>query len=209
MKLIVCIFLLLSLNIYSQNRNIRRGEDIISYGVNYHTVYIGSIDNYNNVEWKQWLLSDIILTKELVGVLPAWTQKEMSGIGVMVNGVSDSIFFTPDAALKVCPAGFRLPRIGEYDTLIGALSIEERKEFFNKLPGYITHVYKDTNDIIIKNKIIEKGGFWWTSTNIYNEEEKYKFIGIELDYMYNYHKGKGDLGDYAAVRCVRNKNDDE
>lgn len=208
MKILLFI-LLFPYILFSQNRNIILGEDIVSYGINYNTVYIAAPDNYGNLDWKQWTLQDIILTKELKGVLPLSSQNGMTGVGSMINGVSDSIFFTPAAANSVCPVGFRLPRVGEYDTLMGLLSMDERRWFFNKLPGYISHNYNNINDSIIKDKKIIKGGYWWTSTIIYNENTEYKQIGIEIDCMYSYHTGKGDFGDYAVVRCIRNKNEDE
>ena len=204
MKVLI-LFLLLSQSLLSQvwQRPFRQSEDL-QWGQHlYKVIEFGKKDEWNNIQWTKWMLNDLVYTPT-DNVLDLETQKGLSGVGHFVNGTIDSIYFNPEASKKVCPTGWRLPRIGEWDTLVSNLNWQQKISFFNKLPGYIGYSNRTINDtIIIKDITKLKGGFYWSST-----EADGKIWGVEIQPTYNFEKGKADLWDFASVRCVEDENEE-
>ena len=205
MKLLI-IFLLISSNIFSQvwQRPFRKSEDL-QWGQHiYKIIEFGQKDEWDNIHWTKWMLNDLLYTNTN-NVLDLETQKGLTGVGHFINGTIDSIYFNPDAAQKSCPTGWRLPRIGEWDTLVGNLNWEQKVTFFNKLPGYIGYSNRTINDtIIIKNIIKLNGGFYWSLTDSGD-----KVWGVEIETTHNYIKGKADKWDFASVRCIKDDENEE
>ena len=201
MKILI-LFLLISQSILSQDTLWKRpfgtGEDLQYNKHLYKIIKLASEDEWGNVYWTKWMLNDLIYTPTN-NVLDLKTQEGLSMIGHFINATVDSIYFNPESAQKSCPQGWRIPRIGEWDTLISNLTWEQKIAFFNTLPGYIGYSNRSVNDtIIIKDIVKLKGGFYWTST-----EAGEKIWGIEIEPTYNYEKGKADKWDFASVRCVQ------
>jgi uncharacterized protein (TIGR02145 family) len=204
MKVLI-LFLLLSQSLLSQvwQRPFRQSEDL-QWGQHlYKVIEFGQKDEWDNIQWTKWMLNDLVYTPT-DNVLDLETQKGLSGVGHFVNGTIDSIYFNPEASQKVCPTGWRLPRIGEWDTLVSNLNWQQKISFFNKLPGYIGYSNLTINDtIIIKDIIKLNGGFYWSST-----EAGEKIWGVEIEPSYNFQKGKADRWDFASVRCVEDENEE-
>lgn len=188
------------------NRLFQIKNDTTFEGHLYKIVRIGylnqDINGTETINWKLWFLNDLrpYGKKNLLNMK---TQRNMSGVGLFINANYDSIYFNPAGAQNACPDKWRVPRIGEWDTLfnMNMVDIDIKMFMFSELPGYISYeIVKD--DTILKKKVEkQKGGFWWSSTISDSRCE-----GIELDNSRNKSKGKGSLYDRAAVRCVR---DDE
>jgi uncharacterized protein (TIGR02145 family) len=193
------LFLLLPFFSYSQTwtKSFKRIDDVYSNGYSYRAISIGREDEYYNVIWKDWLIDDIRIN-QLPYVLDIRTQEGQTGVGNFISEVVDSIYFNPAAALKVCPQGWRLPRIGEWDTLFTQLTYDQRRIFVESFHGYIEHSRSSIGDSIVKHINRIEGGFWWSSTL-----DGEKVLGVELTQQYRLDHGKGDLWDYASVRCVR------
>ena len=193
---IIAIFLLMSNIIFSQDYRFGDGEDLIFFGHSYKTIVFSKrVDG--DVYRTQWLTEDLVI-RESSGILDIKTQQGLLQNGYFVNGTSDSIYINVLGALKLCPVEWRVPRIGEWDTLLSTISMDQRKYMFKYLPGYIGQNSSIVNDSIVINRVEVSGGFWWSST--YNEHWVY---GIELDYQRNLYFGKAPLWDKASVRCVR------
>jgi uncharacterized protein (TIGR02145 family) len=197
MKSLIYIFIFSFNILFAQEVRIRRGDDVRVGGHVYRTVEIARVDSFYNVSWEGWFLDDMkwYLMPHL---LDLETQKNQTGPGFFVNAFYDSIYFNPAAALKVCPAGWRLPRIGEWDTLINTLSDGQLKYMFNELPGFLGYSRNLIGDKINKDQQILPGGFWWSST-----PHGEKVAGAEIDRLYRYNIGYGDQWDKASVRCIR------
>lgn len=190
------IFLFLSIVIHSQSYRLGNGDDLVFSGHSYKTVVV-SIRSENEVYRKQWLAEDLKPT-EISGVMDMETQRGLMINGHFINGTIDSIYVNIQAALKSCPEEWRIPRIGEWDTLLSTITMEHRRYMFQSLPGYIGYNSSSINDSIIINKNQLSGGFWWSST--FND---YWVEGIELDFERNLHFGKAPLWDRASIRCVK------
>jgi uncharacterized protein (TIGR02145 family) len=152
------------------------------------------------IDWKLWFLNDLI-PYEKENILDMKTQKNMPGVGLFLNANYDSIYFNPPGAIKACPVSWRVPRIGEWDTLFNMLSFDMKKDMFYELPGYISYTIIKDDTVAIRKVDRLNGGFWWSS-----DVEVDRCWGVKLDNQRNKEKGKGSLHDRAAVRCVR---DDE
>lgn len=179
-------------------------DDTVFEGHLYKLVKIGNpyyeTNGAENIHWKIWFMDDI-KPYEKNNLLDISTQMGMTGVGLFLNANFDSIYFNPSGAQTACPSGWRVPRIGEWDTLFDQLNIDMKMVMFRNLPGYVS--YEIVRDDTILKKRVDKlhGGFWWSSTM-----DELRCEGIELDNSRNKTNGKGSLHDRAAVRCVR---DDE
>lgn len=200
-------FIMLCLTSFGQGISVRlfqKYEDMVFEGHLYKIVRIGYVkqerNGAENIDWKLWFLNDL-RPYEKKNLLDMKTQKNMPGVGLFLNANYDSIYFNPPGAQSACPNKWRVPRIGEWDTLFNMLSIDMKMIMFSELPGYIS--YEIVQDGAILKKRVERlhGGFWWSSSMDENRCD-----GIELDNSRNKKNGKGSLHDRAAVRCVR---DDE
>lgn len=198
MKLLLTFLILCGVTLAQDStRTFRRIDDVYSNGYWLRAISVGQVDEYYNVEWKDWLLDDVRI-KQVYNVLDIKTQKNQRGVGNFINEVVDSIYFNPAAALRVCPQGWRLPRIGEWDTLFNQLTWSQRRIFVDQFHGYLEHSRMAVDDSIVKHIKKLEGAFWWSST-----EDGEKVLGIELNQHYRINRGQGDRWDYAAVRCVR------
>lgn len=182
-------------------RLFRTYEDTVFEGHLYKLIRIGNVYYEDNgaeiIHWKIWFLNDL-KPYESNNLLDMKTQRNMPGVGLFINANFDSIYFNPSGAQKACPNRWRVPRIGEWDTLFDQLDIDMKMFMFKELPGYVS--YEIVNEDAILKKKVERlnGGFWWSSTM---DENRCK--GIELDNGRNKESGQGSLHDRAAVRCVR------
>ena len=195
MKIFI-IFILMTVNLYSQTYRFGNGSDFVFLGHSYKTVIL-QIASDDEVYRKQWFAEDL-KPRIVNGVMDIETQKGLIINGHFINGIKDSVYVNILAALKSCPDEWRVPRIGEWDTLFSTISMDERRYMFQTLPGYIGYSSSSINDSIIINKNKLSGGFWWSST--FNEEW---VNGVELDFQRNLHFGMAPLWDRASVRCVR------
>ncbi len=191
-----CIFLLLTITSYSQSYRFGNGSDVVYFGHSYKTVVL-NMETEDGMLRKQWLAEDL-KPRILDGVMDIATQKGLVINGHFINGTKDSIYVNIYAALRSCPEEWRIPRIGEWDTLLSTITMDQRRYMFQTLPGYIGYNSSLINDTIIINKNKLSGGFWWSST--FNE---YWVKGVELDYERNLHFGSAPLWDRASIRCVR------
>jgi uncharacterized protein (TIGR02145 family) len=205
MKLLLILLCFFNLSFSQQdslkNYRISSGPDIIHYDANstkyYSTVYIIIVIDGILEKYQQWLKEDII-PREVNGAFDIKTQEGLYGVGDFISGNFDSTYINVLGAMKMCPEGWRIPRIGEWDTLFKVLTVDDRKLIFSKLPGYLGTSNIEIRDSIIKKESFLKGGFWWSST--FNESW---VQGVELDTKWNVHFGKAPLSDKASVRCVR------
>ena len=148
-----------------------------------------------------WMLQDAS-ADERANLLDQRTQDGMKGIGTIVSPVFNRGLFNLAAAQQVCPAGWRLPRIGEWDTLATSITFEQLRFMFSDLKGFIGYSTMLADSSIVKSTQKLRGGFWWTSDNIEGRP-----AGMELTSEYVWRPGYLMPGDCAAVRCV--KQDDE
>lgn len=178
-------------------------DDTVFEGHLYKIAKVGYLKKESNgaeyVEWKLWFLNDL-RPYEKNNLLNMSTQKDMPGVGLFINANYDSIYFNPSGAAHACPAKWRVPRIGEWDTLFDMLSIDMKMHMFEELPGYISYTIVKQDTIAVRRVEKLKGGFWWSS-----DIEGERCEGISLDRGRNKEKGKGSLHDRAAVRCVRDE----
>lgn len=177
------------------------GPDIIHYDATstkyYSTMYISIVIDGVLEKYQQWFKEEII-PREVNGAFDIKTQEGLYGVGDFISGNFDSTYINILGGIKMCPEGWHVPRIGEWDTLFDVLTVEDRKILFSKLPGYLGISNLEKNDSIIKIESFNKGGFWWSST--FNENW---VQGVELDNKWNVYFGKAPLSDKASVRCVR------
>jgi uncharacterized protein (TIGR02145 family) len=207
MKIIIFILLsILCLTTFGQGISVRlfqTHDDTVFEGHLYKIARIGYVKKELNgseyIDWKLWFLNDL-RPYEKNNLLNMDTQKDMFGVGLFINANYDSIYFNPSGATHACPTKWRVPRIGEWDTLFNMLSLDMKMYMFNELPGYVS--YNIVKDDTIAVKKVDKlyGGFWWSS-----DLEGERCWGIRLDNQRNKEKGKGSLHDRAAVRCVRDE----
>lgn len=194
MKNIILIyyFLLITTTIFSQwnNRTFR------PYFDDYDRVIGVSVGHpeYSTI----WMIDDIQIYDEQPFLMDLKTQKDQEGVGVFINATMNSGLFNYKAATSVCPTGWRLPRIGEWDTLIGTLTTEQINFMFFKRRGF--YGYSITIKDSIPYKTIQQltGGFWWTSDKMKN-----RYVGKEFTEQSIWRDGYLEEGDFAAVRCVK------
>lgn len=179
-------------------RSFRSGQDVLYEKSIYKTVEI-AVENpiENTVEWKVWMLSDIQINHELNNLLDYRTQAGMTGVGSIISPVVDSGYFNYSAAHRVCPTGWRIPRIGEWDTLMVTVTPAQRSIMFPQLNGYRAYSFGEVDNQIHKVFKVLDGGYWWAEPDSLNNNS------IKFDDRYNYDKGKGDLWDRARVRCIK------
>lgn len=145
-----------------------------------------------------WSVRDVLIDGEQPNILDKRSQDSMRGVGTIISPVLDNGLFNYTASNKVCPDGWRLPRIGEWDTLMCILNHEQLLYMFPNSNGFIGYSHKLLDSTIIKKTQILKGGFWWSSTIINN-----KLLGIEVDEYYIWRIGYLEEGDCASVRCIK------
>jgi len=63
-----------------------------------------------------WMIDDIQIYEERAFLMDLKTQEGQNGVGIFVNPTMNSGLFNHEAATSVCPIGWRLPRIGEWDS---------------------------------------------------------------------------------------------
>jgi uncharacterized protein (TIGR02145 family) len=145
-----------------------------------------------------WMVDDIQIYEERAFLMDLKSQEGQNGLGIFVNPVMNSGLFNYEASRKVCPQGWRLPRIGEWDTLIGTLTTEQINFMFFKRRGF--YGYSITMKDSVPYKAVQQlsGGFWWTS-----DMHKNRFIGKEFTEQSVWRDGYLEAGDFAAVRCVK------
>jgi uncharacterized protein (TIGR02145 family) len=200
-SLIHIVLLFITTLAFSQwSRSFRFSDDVYYENHIYKTVEIAFENSYDNtIEWKVWMLSDILIEHELDNLLDYRTQRGQVGLGNIISPVLDSIYFNVAAAHKVCPLDWRLPRIGEWDTLMISTSRSQKEFMFPNLLGYRSYSIENVGDAVYKRNKYLIGGYWWAEPNELNTNS------IQLDTNYNYNKGSGDAWDRATVRCIREK----
>jgi len=149
-----------------------------------------------------WLLYDVAILEERANLLDQRTQDSMTGVGTIISPVVNRGLFNYAAAQDVCPMGWRLPRIGEWDTLVHSITFDQLSFMFSNLKGFIGYSTLLSDSSIVKNTQKLRGGFWWTA-----DTNNGKNVGMELTNEYVWRPGYLLPGDCAAVRCV--KEDDE
>ena len=198
-KIIFCLFLTSSLHsqVKITNRDFTEGEEIYYGKDNYRTVKVSELDEYYNVSWKTWLLDDLRL-RDFPNLLDIKTQKDQKGVGNFVNPVVDSLYFNYAAALKVCPVGWRLPRLGEWDTLLRKINQTQRNWMLKSGNGFKGYHSAISDSLIIKESQILEGGFWWASDSLGSKAYVIKVTET-------WEIGLADVWDYATVRCVKDE----
>jgi uncharacterized protein (TIGR02145 family) len=147
-----------------------------------------------------WMIDDIQIYEERAFLMDLKSQEGQSGIGIFINPVMNSGLFNYEASKSVCPQGWRLPRIGEWDTLIGTLTTEQINFMFFKRRGFYGYSVQMKDSIPYKAVQQLSGGFWWTSDTLGK-----RFIGKEFTEQSVWRDGYLEAGDFAAVRCVKNE----
>lgn len=201
-KIILLLLLLLSNNLLSQVR-IMRDQDLSFQNHLYRVIKIPIMVNGDPDGWKIWMLDDLI-PYDKNHILDMETQSGQKGIGVFLNGAFDSLKINYEGALKSCPTGWRLPRIGEWDTLLNTLDYQQRVLFFNKLKGFKGFKSDTINGKILRKETIINGGFYWSLTS-----DEHKAWGIEIETNFNVNKGKADKADFLSVRCIKEEEFEE
>jgi len=197
--------ILLTFNLYSQVR-LKRSNDLIFESHYYRVVSVPTMneDGYPD-GWKLWMIDDLIpYTKN--HIMDMMTQSDQKGVGVFLNGAYDSLKINYDGAKKSCPTGWRLPRIGEWDTLLNTLDYSQRISFFNNLKGFKGYKTDTINGTMVRTETILPGGFYWSSTEDYSG---HKAWGVEIEKNYNINNGKADKSDFLSVRCVKDETYDD
>lgn len=179
----------------------RYGADLNYYNRIYKTIKLAYLDESDQLIWTTWMASDLYISKGLRDLLDFKTQKGQGGDGNWVSPVVDSIYFNLAAATKVCPAGWRLPRLGEWDTLMNFTTRAQKEFMFPKLNGYKSHHTRPIENKLLKEVKILQGGYWWIS-------DADQVNSVKLDVSYNYEKGLADSWDRASVRCIKIASDD-
>jgi len=201
-KLILILLLFISNNTLTQVRIIR-GQDLSFQNHLYRVVKIPIIENGSPESWKIWMLDDLI-PYDKNHILDMETQSEQKGVGTFLNGAFDSLKINYDGAIKSCPSGWRLPRIGEWDTLLNTLDYHQRVLFFNKLKGFKGSKSELVDGKILKKETIINGGFYWSLTS-----DEHKAWGIEIETNFNVNRGKADKADFLSVRCIKEEEFEE
>ena len=204
MKILI-VFLLVISNSLTQVR-LKRSNDLIFGGHYYRTVSIPTINPEGYPDnWKLWMIDDLVPYNKKY-IMDMITQSKQKGAGTFLNGAYDSLKINYEGAIKSCPSGWRLPRIGEWDTLFNSLNYNQRVEFFNNLNGFKGFKTYTYDGYIYKTETILPGGFYWSSTEDYSG---LKAWGVEIEKNYNINNGKADKSDFLSVRCVKDETYDD
>lgn len=150
-----------------------------------------------------WLLYDVAIFDERPNLLNQRTQDNMTGVGTIISPVVNQGLFNYAAAQEVCPMGWRLPRIGEWDTLLQTLTPQQMNFMFSNFKGFIGYSTILSDSSIVKNTQKLLGGFWWTANT-----QNGKNVGMELTNEYVWRDGYLLPGDCAAVRCIKDYDED-
>ena len=199
MKLLV-ILLFFSIISFGQNDRhwFPHPEDSIFHNKLYKIVKIGNPND--TIPMKYWLMSDIE-ESNLPYLLDMRTQKGQTGIGNYMSPVYEDGLYNWSGAMIACPTGWRLPRIGEWDTLFNQLLHSEKIQMFGELNGFVGYSHQIDEYIITKKINKQDGGFWWSSDDI-GEFAK----GVELQRNgenFSYYKGSAEKYSRAGVRCIK------
>lgn len=173
-------------------------EDSIFHNKLYKIVKIGNPND--TIPMKHWIMSDID-EEDIPHLLDMQTQKGQTGVGNYMSPIYEDGLYNWAGAMIACPNGWRLPRIGEWDTLFNQLKPNEKRQMFIELNGFIGY-----NHYVEEYKIGKKinrhdGGFWWSSSEIGESA-----MGIELQKKgesFSYYRGSAEKYSRAAVRCVK------
>jgi uncharacterized protein (TIGR02145 family) len=196
--LYIFCFFIMPLEAQILTRDFATGEDLYYKGSNYRVVKMSHPDDYYNLIWKSWTVDDIHIN-DLPHLLDMKTQKQQSGDGYFINPVVDSIYFNHAGAMQVCPAGWRLPRIGEWDTLLRKLNHTQRDWLLSQHNGFKGYHSAIEDSTIVKKTQILNGGFWWAADTLGNRAYVIKLTNDTWDI------GLADIWDYATVRCVKDE----
>jgi uncharacterized protein (TIGR02145 family) len=195
MKLIALI-LFTTLSVYSQyDRNFRPYHD------DYGQVIAVKIGNPENE--MIWMLNDVNIIEEKSHLLNLESQDSMKGVGIFVNPVINRGLFNYSASKDICPFGWRIPRIGEWDTLTLSLTFEQLTFMFPNPRGFVGYSLSLNDSTIIKKTQNLKGGYWWTSDSISN-----RLVGMELTGDWVWREGFLNEGDFAGVRCIKSEDEE-
>jgi uncharacterized protein (TIGR02145 family) len=173
-------------------------EDSIFHRKLYKIVKIGNPND--TVPMKYWLMSNIE-EADIPYLLDMQTQKGQTGIGNYMSPVYEDGLYNWSGAMIACPVGWRLPRIGEWDTLFNYLRHSEKNQMFEELNGFVGYTHQVDEYKIDKKINKHEGGFWWSSDDI-GEFAK----GVELQKNgenFSYYKGSAEKYSRAGVRCIK------
>jgi len=176
-------------------------EDLRLRGTTYRVIEVSETDQYYNVYWKKWMLDDMKIFEE-DNMLDMKTQKGYGNEGRFLSPVIDSIYFNYSGALLSCPEGWRLPRIGEYDTLMMKIDYDMRAYIFGRGRGFRGYTSEIAEGRLAVKKQLLKGGFWWCQAP--DGADKADVVTVGDNNFYEV--GRADVKDLASVRCVQ---DDE
>lgn len=189
---ILLIFLFISQVIYGQwsNRTFRPYYD------DFDRVIGASVGHPESATI--WMTDDIQIYEERAFLMDLKTQEGQTGLGIFINPVTNFGLFNYEAAKAVCPQGWRLPRIGEWDTLIGTLTTEQINLLFFKRRGFYGYSVQMKDSVPYKAVQQLAGGFWWSS-----DTHGKRLVGKEFTEQSLWRDGYLEEGDFAAVRCVK------
>jgi len=173
-------------------------ESPYHHGTTYRCIEVSEQDQYYNIYWKSWLIDDI-RTFEEDNILDMKTQEGMNNDGYFASATTDSIYFNHAAAMRACPSGWRLPRIGEYDTLMKSITYDQRAYMFSKLGGFRGYSADSLNGSATVKTQILRGGFWWC----WESKDAERAFVIKVGDSGFYEVGLADIKDLASVRCVK------
>lgn len=201
MKWLIIVGLFSNQAVSQLTTRFRYGEDLNYYNRTYKTIKLAIVQDDDQILWTTWMAADLYITKGMKDLLDYRTQRGYKGDGNWTSPVVDSIYFNRAASLKICPTGWRLPRLGEWDTLVNFTTRGQKEFMFPNLSGYQSHHLKVAGDTILKEIKLLVGGYWWVAPG---EAQN----SVKFDLNYNYEKGVGDIWDRACVRCIKIQEDD-
>lgn len=190
------------ISIYSFGQNERHWfphfEDSIFHNKLYKIVKIGNPND--TIPMKYWLMSDID-EEDMPYLLDMKTQKDQTGIGNYMSPTYEDGLYNWAGAMMACPTGWRIPRIGEWDTLFNQLYPNEKRQMFGEMKGFVGYT-NIADEYFITRKINKlEGGFWWSSNDIGEIAQ-----GIELQSKgdgFSYYRGSAEKYSKAGVRCIK------
>jgi uncharacterized protein (TIGR02145 family) len=173
-------------------------EDSIFHNKLYKMVKIGNPND--TIPMKYWLMSDID-EEDIPHLLDMQTQKGQTGVGNYMSPIYEDGLYNWSGAMIACPNGWRIPRIGEWDTLFNQLKPNEKRQMFGELNGFVGYNHYVDEYKITKKINRQEGGFWWSSSDIGENA-----MGVELQKKgesFSYYQGSAEKYSRAAVRCVK------